>query len=206
MAYAGKISGGGVQGYGRPRGVRWPSPRTQENFRKFAKKFLKNIAKMLNFSILFKKFNKPWVNFSHVWTKNTNCWEILRNFRKFSKYFFVILTYSSKNLTIHPLFFRAFGRNLQIVGKFWENFWWNSIEKLNVYLFLWKVVARNRAFGNNTIFYNNFFQFRGGVWTPYPLRTPLLLPEINVILKRYTVQKVSWRQHIELKYTMQTIS
>ena len=46
VAYAGK-NFGGVQGYGRPS--RGPGdgarPRTPENFRKFAKKFLKKIAK-----------------------------------------------------------------------------------------------------------------------------------------------------------------
>ena len=32
----------------------------------------------------------------------------------------------------------------------------NPIENLNFYLVLGKVVAINRAYGNNTIFYNNF--------------------------------------------------
>ena len=35
------------------------------------------------FSIFFKKFNKPCVNFSRVWAKNTN----FGNFEKFSKIF-----------------------------------------------------------------------------------------------------------------------
>ena len=29
-------------------------------------------------SIFFKIFNKPCANFSRVWTKNANCWEILK--------------------------------------------------------------------------------------------------------------------------------
>ena len=43
----------------------------------------------------------------------------------------------------------------------------NSIEKLNFYLFLGKVVAKNRGFGNNIIFLQQFFRIRGGGgWTP----------------------------------------
>ena len=38
----------------------------------------------------------------------------------------------------------------------------NSIEKLNFYLFLGKVVAKNRAFGNNINFLQQFFPVRGG--------------------------------------------
>ena len=37
------------------------------------------------FSILLKKFNKPCVNFSAVWTKNTNCWEILNSIESFDE-------------------------------------------------------------------------------------------------------------------------
>ena len=38
------------------------------------------LAKMHYFSISFQKLIKPCVNFSRVWTKNANCWEILRKF------------------------------------------------------------------------------------------------------------------------------
>ena len=49
-----KISG--VQGYGRPRrGSGGAAPRTPENFRKFAKKFLRKLQKMNYFSIFFKE-------------------------------------------------------------------------------------------------------------------------------------------------------
>ena len=42
--------------------------------------------------------------------------------------------------------------------------------KLNFYFYFGKFVTKHKAFGNNTIFYNNFFGFgRGGV----PLATPL---------------------------------
>ena len=84
------------------------------------------------FSIFFKRFNKPCVNFLRVWTKNANCLEILRIFDE------------------------------------------NSIEKMNFYfIFIFyfifrKFVTKNRAFGNNTSFLEQFFRFRGGV-SPFPL-------------------------------------
>ena len=83
----------------------------------------------------FKKFNKEFVTFFHVWTKN-NLWE---NFWKISKDFsgklrkYVILAYFSKYLTNHTLILCAFGL---IVGEFWENFenlWWKFYRKLNFY-------------------------------------------------------------------------
>ena len=114
-------------------------PRTPENFRKFFKKyFLRILQKMHYFSIFSKKFNKPCVNFLRVWTKNAKCRAILRNFRKFSKISLenfeksIILACFSKNLTSHALLLSAFGRKLQIVGKFSEtfgNFWWKFNRK-----------------------------------------------------------------------------
>ena len=41
------------------------------NFEKFSKNFLRKLREIHYFSIFFKKFNKPCVNFSRVWTKNT---------------------------------------------------------------------------------------------------------------------------------------
>ena len=94
------------------------APRTPENFRKFAKKFLKKIAKRHYFMLFFKKN--------------------------------------------YALNFCAFGRKTQLVGKILIIFVENSIEKLNFYLFLRKVVAKNRAFGNNIIFIQKFIPVRGG--------------------------------------------
>ena len=37
------------------------------------------------FSIFFKKFNKQYVNFSRVWTKNANCWETEKIFKIFDE-------------------------------------------------------------------------------------------------------------------------
>ena len=66
-------------------GVNPPEPPGRRKmFGNLQKHFLKT-AKMHYLRIIFKRFNKPCVHFSRVWTKNTNCWDILRNFRKFSK-------------------------------------------------------------------------------------------------------------------------
>ena len=52
-------------------------------FSKIFKNFLRKLLKMHYFSIFFKEFNKPCVHFSRIWTKNANCWEILRKLWKF---------------------------------------------------------------------------------------------------------------------------
>ena len=54
--------------------------------------------------------------------------------------------------------FFAFGRKTQIVGKFSENldsFWWKFYWKIAFlfYFYFGKFVTKNRASGNNTIFY-----------------------------------------------------
>ena len=72
--------------------------------------------------------------------------------------------YFSKNLTNRCAHFSPFGQKTQIVGKFFDE---NSIEKLNFIIF-GKFVTKIRAFGNNPIFYNNFFGFGGGGYSPLP--------------------------------------
>ena len=69
MVCAVKISGQ-VQGYGRPHnGSGGGAPRTPENFRNFAKIFLKKIAKCILLPIYQNNW-KPCVKFSLNWTKN----------------------------------------------------------------------------------------------------------------------------------------
>ena len=51
--------------------------------------------------------------------------------------------------------FGNFEKSLEIFDE-------NVIEKLNFYIFLGKVVAKNRAFGNNIIFLQHFFPFWWG--------------------------------------------
>ena len=135
-------------------------------------------------SIFYKRFNKPCVDFLRVWTKNKSYWKIWEKFRNFSKNLLrkmrkcIILAYFSKNLTNYALIFRAFGRKTQIVGKCWENFeifWWKFNRKIAFLIIFGKFVTKNRAFGNNTIFLQQFFGF-GGI---PPLATPLEYMYVN---------------------------
>ena len=107
--------------------MRWFFARLDETrnlLESFETIFLRKSLNMHYFCIFFKKFNKPFVNFWHVWTKNANCWEIFDE---------------------------------------------NSIEKLIFYFIFRKFVTKNRAFGNNTSFLQQFFGFgRGGDFPPSP--------------------------------------
>ena len=83
------------------------------------------------------------------------------------------LTCFSKDLTNHALIFRAFGRKTQIVGKLWENFesfWSKFIRKTELLAIFGKAVAKNRAFGNNIIFIQQFFYFGEGCFLCSPCR------------------------------------
>ena len=77
------------------------------------------------------------------------------------------------------LTFRAFGQKTQIVWKFWENFenfWYKFNRNIEFLATLGKVVAKNRAFGNNIIFLQQFFQFRGErSLCPSPLAAPMYM-------------------------------
>ena len=84
-----------------------------EIFENFQNISLENFEKSIILAYFSTNFNKPCVNFSRVWRKNTNSWETLRNFRKI-----ISLEYFSKNFTSHPLIFRSFGRKLHNVRKF----------------------------------------------------------------------------------------
>ena len=100
-----------------------------------------------------------------------------KHIKKFPKNFFkkceicIILAYFSKNLRNHELIFRAWTINAnccEILRKFGK-LDANSIEKLIFFNFYFgKFVTKNRAFGNNTIFYNNFFCSGGGRNFPLP--------------------------------------
>ena len=120
-----------------------------------------------------------------VWTKNTIYWKRWENFRKFFKWFLKKIAkkalfkhFFKKDLINHALIFCAFGRKTKGVGKFWENFehfWWKFYRKIEFFLildfrflFFRKFVTKNRAFGNNTIFLQQFFRFRGGGDFPLP--------------------------------------
>ena len=71
------------------------------------------------------------------------------------------------------------------LGKFWENFEISdetSIEKLNLYLFLGKFVAKIIFFGNNIIFLQQFFLIGGAVEPLSTLRMPLVWMNVWWIL------------------------
>ena len=126
------------------------------------------------FRIFFNKVNKPCVKFLRVWTKNANCWDILRKFsnifKTFLRKFLKMQYYSifSKNLTNRALNFCTFGRKTKIVGKILKIFDENSIENLNFYfIFILENLLLKIVFGNNTIFNNIFFGWGGG-FSPFP--------------------------------------
>ena len=182
----------GVGPLGGPGAEPHPS-RTLENFRNFLKNCLWKLLKKHYFSIFFKKVNKPCVNFSRVWTKNAYFLEILRKFpkdfvRKLRKInYFSLFFKKLKNKCFH---FSPFGQKTQIVGKFWENFEKfdiHSIGKIEFLTIFGKVVAKNRAFGNNIIFLQQFFPFRGGgrIFPLFPLDTPLVYLSTKSILVYY---------------------
>ena len=70
----------------------------------------------------------------------------------------------------------CWGNSEKILKLFDEN----SIEKLKLYLFFGQFVAKNRNFGNNIIFLQQFFFRFGGGSNPHPpppQGTPLLTEE-----------------------------
>ena len=75
--------------------------------------------------------------------------------------------------------------NFEKILKFFDK---NSLEKLNFlffyfyFLFFPKFVTKNRAFGNNTIFLQQFFRFGGGDFHLSPLATPLSSAFFNLLL------------------------
>ena len=83
----------------------------------------------------------------------------------------------------------------------------NSIDKLNFYLFLGKFVDKNRAFGNNIIFLQQFFRL-GGLNPPPPtpcVRHCLILPnsaelyQISISSKSLKILKIFSRPFPQLR-------
>ena len=123
------------------------------------------------FSIFFKKKLKK--NMRWFFARLDEKHKFLGNFEEFSKFFFKKMHYFSifyKNfIKICVTFSRVWTKNTnswEIFDKILEICDENSIEKLNFYLFLGKVVAKNRAFGNSLIFLQQLFPVRGGGWPP----------------------------------------
>ena len=118
-----------------------------------------------------------------VWTKNTICWKFWENFHKIiAKNALYLHTFQNKINKPCVNFLLTFGPKTQLIGKFWENFESfneNFIEKWKFYFIFRKFVTKNRAFGSNTIFLQQFFRFRGGGISPFPLATPLPLVDFD---------------------------
>ena len=69
----------------------------------------------------------------------------------------------------------------------------NSIEKLNLYLFFGTFVAKNRNFGSNIIFLQQFFPVRGGGANLQTSPPPAYATEIEadvIVLNTYTNSKL----------------
>ena len=107
-------------------------------------------------------------------------WEIWENFQKNSLkncLKCITLAYFQKNLTNPVLLFRAFGRKILIVGKFWENFenfWWKFNRKIEFLASCGKVVVKIEPSEITPFFYSNFFDFGGGgTFRVPPLAAPM---------------------------------
>ena len=119
------------------------------------------------FRIFFRKFNKPCVKFSRVWTKN----KLMENFEKFSKIFNFFLQKISKNplfelifpryLTNHALIFRAFGRKLprdilDILRKIWK-FLMKIQQKSCIFIYFWVKLLLKIEFSEIASFFYTTF-------------------------------------------------
>ena len=120
------------------------------------------------------EFNKPCINLWRVWTKNTNCWEILR---KFSKNFFrnlwkcFILAYFSRFNKPMRLFFAVWTKNTncwEILRKFWKFLMTIQLKNCILLWFLENLLLKIEPSEITPFFYNNFFGFGGGGGFPPP--------------------------------------
>ena len=120
---------------------------------------------------------------ARIFREGGHCSKSLKNFwRKLGKTHYFSICF--KNLTNHALIFARLDEKRKLLGncknilKVLDH---NSLEKLNFYLIFYfgKFLTKNRAFGNNTIFLQQFFGF-GGFPRPFPPGYALG-PCINII-------------------------
>ena len=144
----------------------WTKKQFAENFQQF---YSENCLKC----IILAYFSNQLTNYAFIFCAFGRkrqfigkFWKFL--FRKWLKMHYFSIFFEKVNKPW--VNFRAFGGKTHC----WEIFDENSIEKLNFYLFLGKVVAKNRAFGNSIIFLQQSFPVGGGGFNPPPLRTPLV--------------------------------
>ena len=144
------------------------------------------MAKNALFQPILNKILKPSVNFSRVWTKYTNCWEILRKFSKISlenSKKCISLAYSQQNLKNLREFFARLDVKFKLQGNFekiLQIFDKNSIAKLHFYLFLEKLWLKIEPSEITTFFYNNIFNFvERGRSLCSPLAAPMAVLSIR---------------------------
>ena len=115
----------------------------KRNLLDFSKKFLRKLLKMHYFSIVFKKLNKPCVDFLRIW----KVWEILRKFSN------IFLKEIAKR-ELFGIFFKRFNNPCVYFSRVWTKnancceiltkFDENSIEKLNFFLIIifWRICCK----------------------------------------------------------------
>ena len=144
----------------------WRKTIVLENIEKDFTNFFDNRIK-LPFLSIFNEIPKPSIKFARVLRKTIIIWEFLRKLSKISWEMSkksIILAYSQPSFKILSLLFRAFGRYIQSVGKFWENFKFldkNSLEMLNIYLFLENLLLQIEP-SDVSSFFQHFFQILVG--------------------------------------------
>ena len=87
-----------------------------------------------------------------------------------------MLVYSQQNLKNTALIFRTFGQKYKLLGNFQKilKFFDKNSLKIEFLSICGKVVAKNRAFGNNIIFLQQIFSILGrGTFPVFPLAAPM---------------------------------
>ena len=157
----------------------WTEMQSVENF---SKNFLGQLLKTHHFSMFSKNLIIHAFVFRAFGRKTQFLGKSWENFNKNIAKYALFLDIFQNTLTNHPLIFARLDEKRKLLGNFWENFenfhwkfYW-KIEFLFIFIFNFifrKFVTKNRAFGNNTSFLQQFFRFRGGEFSPSPLATPL---------------------------------
>ena len=117
-----------------------------------------------------RRIAKIWKNYSENWKCiiseycSNGHGEFSKIWKKFIQKIENVLFWSIvQKIKTNVKFSRVWTKN-KLLRHFWENFvifWWKFSRKIAFLNIIGKVVAKNRAFGNNIIFLQQFFQFRG---------------------------------------------
>ena len=194
------------------------------NFSEKYQKFLCKQQKNALFWSIFKKISKACVKFSRAMAKNVIPWGIfeivLKNLLRKQKKC-TILAYSQQIFKTHRYFFEIYklDEKYKLLGKFekiLKFFDKNSLEKLNFYLFLEKLLLKIEPSEIPSFFSNSFYNFGVGTFRVSPLPAPLiryfiqeanikLSTEILLIVKMRIVPKIAVRinNKIQNNFTIQ---